>query len=106
MGQLRTELAALETREKEHDDVIKLLPDLVRPMFSGQGRRRAVWPLAMRLTNELFLPAQAAIFMVRQSTIADALDEDFLPRRERLRLVLASSAGLPAELTQDRKSVV
>jgi diguanylate cyclase (GGDEF)-like protein len=101
MAQLRSELGGLEAREKEHTEVLQALPEQVRRMFSAQGGRRAVVPLALRLVNELFLPEQAAIFLIRQGTVADALDEDFLPRRERPRLVLAASTGLPSELNQE-----
>jgi diguanylate cyclase (GGDEF)-like protein len=98
MAQLRSELAAIEARAKEHAEVFQILPDLVRRMFGTQGGRRAVGPLALKLANELFDPEQAAIFVVRQGTTADTLDEDFLARRERYRLVLAASSGLPAGL--------
>jgi diguanylate cyclase (GGDEF)-like protein len=99
MAQLRAELTGSEARAKEHAEVFQILPELVRRMFATQGGRRAVGPLALRLANEIFDPEQAAIFVVRQGTVNDALDEDFLARRERLRLVLAAGTGLPAELT-------
>jgi diguanylate cyclase (GGDEF)-like protein len=99
MAQLRSELGQIEARAKDQAELFQILPDLVRRMFATQGGRRAVGPLALKLANELFDPEQAAIFMVRHATTADALDEDFLARRERPRLVLAASTGLPPELT-------
>jgi diguanylate cyclase (GGDEF)-like protein len=99
MAQLRAELSGLETRAKDQAELFQILPDLVRRMFATQGGRRAVGPLALKLANELFDPEQAAIFMLRHATTVDALDEDFLARRERPRLVLAASSGLPRELT-------
>ncbi|HEX6737614.1 MAG TPA: diguanylate cyclase, partial [Vicinamibacteria bacterium] len=98
MAQLRSELGQMEAREKEHVQLLQVLPDLVRPMFAREGGLRVVVPLALRLANDLLSPEQAGIFLVRQGTITEALDEDFLPRRDRPRLVLIASTGVSPEL--------
>ncbi len=80
LARMRRELAELESRSRDHTEVIQLLPDVVRQMFAATGRR-GVGPLALRLVGHIFDPEQSAIFMARPA---------------QKRLALAAGQGLPS----------
>jgi diguanylate cyclase (GGDEF)-like protein len=74
------ELEEMGTRAREQADVFQILPDLVRQMFAVTGRRN-VAPVALKLLNQLFHPAEAAVFHARN---ADR------------KLALSNASGLPS----------
>jgi diguanylate cyclase (GGDEF)-like protein len=82
MARLARQLEEAEHRGKEQAEMFQLLPDLVRQMFAATGRR-GVGPLALKLVEQLFHPAQSAIFMAR-------------PAQKRLAMV--DGHGLPPTL--------
>jgi diguanylate cyclase (GGDEF)-like protein len=61
---LRRELDDVSARAKEQSEVFQLVPDLLRQMFAAKGRRQ-IWPLALKLLDQLFRPEQSAIFVAR-----------------------------------------
>jgi diguanylate cyclase (GGDEF)-like protein len=77
---LRRTLEEFEQGAKDHAELIQLLPDLVAQMFDAKGPR-GVYPIALKLTEQIFDPSQAAIFVSRPG-----------------RLALAVGCGLPAGL--------
>jgi hypothetical protein len=87
IARLRRQLEEAETREHEHATLFQILPEVVNQMFAAKGRRE-VLPLALKLVDQTFRPAQAAIFVVRPA--------------ER-RLVLAVGHDLPATLRPGRE---
>jgi diguanylate cyclase (GGDEF)-like protein len=82
MVRLRRELQDLEQRSRENDEVFQILPDLLRQMFSASGRRN-IAPLALKMMDQLFRPAQSAFFAARPA---------------QRRLALLKGQGLPASL--------
>jgi diguanylate cyclase (GGDEF)-like protein len=64
LARQRRELHDLETRARDQAEVFHILPDLVRQMFAV-GTRRNVPPVALKLLNQLFEPAQAGVFQAR-----------------------------------------
>jgi diguanylate cyclase (GGDEF)-like protein len=77
---LRRTLEDFEQGARDHGELIQLLPDLVAQMFDAKGPR-GVYPVALKLTEQIFNPEQAAIFVSRPG-----------------RLALAVGRGLPAGL--------
>jgi diguanylate cyclase (GGDEF)-like protein len=93
LARLRRELQELETRAKDQAEVFQILPDLVRQMFAVGGRR-SVWPVALKLLNQLFEPAQAAIFHTRPTDKKLALKEQSgLPASVRAGFEIAYGEG-------------
>jgi diguanylate cyclase (GGDEF)-like protein len=96
LARVRRQLEDAEARLRDVDEIFEILPDLVRKMFSATGRRN-VGPLALKLVDRLFQPQQVAIFVARRA--GEAAAETDRPGRPARRLVLASSQGLPEDLT-------
>jgi diguanylate cyclase (GGDEF)-like protein len=78
---LRVERAGLERRLRAQAEALRLLPELLRPMFAAGGRR-ATAPLVLELVDELLRPEQSAIFFARPA---------------QRRLALAEGRGLPPD---------
>jgi diguanylate cyclase (GGDEF)-like protein len=79
---LGRQLQAIEDRSKEQSEMFQVLPDLVRQMFSATGKR-PMYPVAVKLVELFFRPAQVAIFVA-------------VPAERKLRLV--EGLGLPDTL--------
>jgi diguanylate cyclase (GGDEF)-like protein len=80
LARIRKQLEDVEQKEHENASLFQMLPDLVAQMFAAKGRRELP-PLALKLVEHAFRPAQAAFFVTRPA--------------ER-QLVLAVGRGLPA----------
>jgi diguanylate cyclase (GGDEF)-like protein len=97
MARLRRDLEEQESLGREQAEVFVILPDLVRQMFAAKGRR-GVPPLALKLVDQLFHPAQSAFFILGRPRELTVLDEDFLTKPSQNRLLLTVGKGLPQSL--------
>jgi diguanylate cyclase (GGDEF)-like protein len=66
---LRRTLEEFEERTRDHAELVQLLPDLVAQMFDARGPR-GVYPVTLKLIEQIFEPAQAAIFAARPGRLA------------------------------------
>lgn len=66
IARLHRQLEEAEARGKEQVEVFQMLPDLVGQMFAATSRRE-VAPAALKLVDQIFHPAQCALFFARPS---------------------------------------
>jgi diguanylate cyclase (GGDEF)-like protein len=80
LGRLRRQLEDAENRSRDQLEVFVVLPSLLRQLFAATSQRQ-IAPLALKLVDQIFQPAQSAFFF-------------FHP--ERRTLSLAVGQGLPS----------
>jgi diguanylate cyclase (GGDEF)-like protein len=80
LGRLRRQLEDSEGRSRDQMEVFVVLPGLLRQLFAATSRRQ-IGPLAVKLVDQIFQPAQCAFFYVNH---------------ERRKLSLAHGQGLPS----------
>ena len=61
MGRLRRQLEDAENRSRDQLEVFVVLPSLLRQLF-GATSQRQIAPLALKLLDQIFQPAQSAFF--------------------------------------------
>lgn len=79
LARLRRQLEDADGRSRDQMEVFVVLPGLLRQLFAAESRRQ-IGPLAVKLVEQIFQPAQCAFFFVNH---------------ERRRLSLAHGQGLP-----------
>jgi diguanylate cyclase (GGDEF)-like protein len=79
LGRLRRQLEDSENRSRDQLEVFVVLPSLLRQLF-GATSQRQIAPLALKLLDQIFQPAQSAFFFYHP---------------ERRTLSLAAGQGLP-----------
>jgi diguanylate cyclase (GGDEF)-like protein len=79
MGRLRRQLEDAENRSRDQLEVFVVLPSLLRQLFAATSQRQ-IAPLALKLLEQIFQPAQSAFFFYHP---------------DRQSLSLAAGQGLP-----------
>jgi diguanylate cyclase (GGDEF)-like protein len=82
LGRLRRQLEDAENRSRDQLEVFVVLPGLLRQLFAATSQRQ-IAPIALKLLDQIFQPAQSAFFFYHP---------------ERRKLSLAVGQGLPANV--------